>query len=86
MVNTEDIGSKMKTEDERPAPQGYASQTSFTLKRTKQDDESSNFVGIHSDIDVEKLKKSVKQRPWILNDQVSNLEKLDTKRLNKVFI
>ncbi|KAK9055702.1 hypothetical protein SSX86_026787 [Deinandra increscens subsp. villosa] len=82
-MNTKDIGCRLKAEDEMPAPPGFASLTSFTLKRTELSDESSNFAGIQSDIDVEKLQKSVKQRPWILNDQPSNLEKRDTKHLNK---
>ncbi|KAI3801081.1 hypothetical protein L1987_29182 [Smallanthus sonchifolius] len=83
MVNTKDIGSRMETEDNSPTPPGFASLTPFTLKRTKLNDESSDFAGIQSDIDVEKLQKSIKQRPWILDDQLGSLEKPDTNHLNK---
>ncbi|KAF5810523.1 putative transcription factor & chromatin remodeling JUMONJI family [Helianthus annuus] len=86
MMTTKDIGSRMKTEDERPTPPGFRSLTSFTLKKTKPNNESSNLAGIQSDVDVEKLQKSVKRRPWILNDQPIDLEEPNNKHLKTVNI
>ncbi|KAL8236349.1 hypothetical protein R6Q59_017430 [Mikania micrantha] len=83
MANTKDLGSTMTTENDMPTPPGFASLTSFTLKRTKLNNESSNFADLKSDFDVEKLQKSVKHRPWILNDQLGNLEKAEINHLNK---
>ncbi|XP_076921440.1 putative lysine-specific demethylase JMJ16 [Bidens hawaiensis] len=78
-MTTKDIGSRMNAVDKRPAPPGYSSLTSFTLKRAKLNDESGNFTGIQGDVDIEKLQKSVKRMPWLLNDdQVSNLEEPDS--------
>ncbi|XP_023745545.1 putative lysine-specific demethylase JMJ16 [Lactuca sativa] len=54
--------------DVMPAPPGFVSVTSFTL--TKRND-----VEIQNDIKPEpigKLQKSLKQRPWILHDQLIN--------------
>lgn len=94
MMTSKDVGTKRKRTDEMPAPPGFVSLTSFMLKRTKGNNEACNLAGNRSDIepepievsskiaDVEKLQKSLKQRPWILHDQLINLEKLDRKHLN----
>lgn len=90
MMTSNDI-SKRKIEDGISAPPGFVSLTSFTLKR-KKSEEAGNLAGTEPEpikasfqiADVEKLQKSVKQRPWILNDQLTNLEKPERKHLNTV--
>lgn len=94
MIANRGKGSRRRIEDDIPAPPGFVSLTTFALKRTKRDDEACNLAGIGSDIDpeptkafpdtpdVDKLQKSVKQRPWILDDQLINLENPDRKHLN----
>lgn len=91
---TNDIGSRGEREDNMSASPGFASHTSFTLKKTKKKDEAYNLACIPSDIEpepneasfkiagVKKLQKSVKQRPWILKDQLNKPEKPDKKHLN----
>ncbi|XP_024966544.1 putative lysine-specific demethylase JMJ16 isoform X2 [Cynara cardunculus var. scolymus] len=93
MMTNKDVGIKRGRAEEMTAPPGFASLTSFTLKRTKGNNEACNLAGNPNDIepepievsskiaDVEKLQKCLKRRPWILHDQLINLEKLDRKHL-----
>ncbi|PWA82010.1 transcription factor jumonji (jmj) family protein / zinc finger (C5HC2 type) family protein [Artemisia annua] len=83
MMTSKDLTeSRKKIGDETPAPPGFVSLTSFTLKRTKRDREPEQNEAYSKTTDIENLQKSVKHRPWILGDQLTNLEKPNTQHLN----
>ncbi|KAI3514574.1 hypothetical protein L1887_13109 [Cichorium endivia] len=56
--------------DELPAPPGFVSVTSFTLTKRKDDIEPEPTEASSKVPEFEKLQKSLKQRPWILDDQL----------------
>ena len=83
MMTSKDLTESRKNKgDETPAPPGLL--TSFTLKRTKRDRDPEQNEAYSKTTDIEKLKKSLIQRPWILNDQLTKLEKPNTQHLNTV--
>lgn len=75
--------------DGLPVPPGFASLTSFTLKRVEDSDEACNSMAFRSvlqqdptnmdaacsSIDIAEFKRSLRQRPWILHDQCNDNEK-----------
>nr|GEX95044.1 putative lysine-specific demethylase JMJ16 isoform X1 [Tanacetum cinerariifolium] len=81
MMTSKDLGSRKKAGDEPSAPPGFVSLTSLTLKR-KRDRQPEQNEAYSKTTDIEKLQKSFKQRPWILNDQLTNLEKPNMQHLN----
>ncbi|KAL0459392.1 UNVERIFIED_CONTAM: putative lysine-specific demethylase [Sesamum latifolium] len=70
------------TEEDLSVPPGFVSLTSFTLKRKVTDQEAADPMAVAgesgpvlmsdplSSVDIEKLKTSFTQRPWICHDQV----------------
>nr|GEW44466.1 putative lysine-specific demethylase JMJ16 [Tanacetum cinerariifolium] len=60
----------------------FESGPEFTLPAFKRDREPDQNEAYSKTTDIEKLQKSFKQRPWILNDELTNLEKPDTQHLN----
>ncbi|GJV44104.1 putative lysine-specific demethylase JMJ16 isoform X2 [Tanacetum coccineum] len=83
MMTSKDLTGSRKKGDEPSAPPGFVSLTSFTLKR-KRDRQPEQNEAYSKTTDIEKLQKSFKKRPWILNDQLTNLEKPDMQHLNPV--
>ncbi|KAK8979841.1 hypothetical protein V6N11_066043 [Hibiscus sabdariffa] len=67
------------------APPGFANLSSFFLKKVDHCDGNLNFEALKDSstqdkvqaeaIDAEKLKKSVENRPWILNDKIDHIAK-----------
>lgn len=60
---------------------------SLKLKRVERNEEPELTRASYEAFDIEKLDKSLKQKPWILHDQIINTAKLDCEHLdNKVIL